>query len=651
MPDHNVVVSMPAQVFTLARRFGAAVGGAIYVGKVDTDPYLIQNRIPVYIENEDGSFLEIQQPVYINAAGNPSYQGRVIKMLVDGAYSMKIFDSFGVEQYYFTNVMKFDPDQFSARLASYTDGAGDALVGVKQPFPSAVGMTQHDFNALYFNFAQWGVVADGTDQSAKIQKALDEIPNGSTIELPRGSINIGQGNIQITKGVRIKGSGFSQASSGLVVAHTSNPHFKAVSVNNVMLENIYFDSSVTRTNGKYLDFVTCHRFTVQGCFFWNFDLVVDFNGGTEINFVRCEGFTNVGGTGRGVMWFGKQNYTGSINLLGCYFKIPDEVQLLPEFGVRFGYIDVAYIDGSTTIIRCGHDVEIVPGSGQFAHLIKIVGGILDVATGGLFVQPTGGADVEVELIGSYSTGMTTGSWIFDATNGEITANITGGQIFSNGSGAGAIDVIGAGAYVNINGTMFANNQLALHGSAGCTIACRNASFGDFLNTAGNQFPFAFDSTVKGVLEHCTFRNNLNPGTNLSPTMKVWNNFGVSDWKDYVPTVVATGGMITTSVVRSASYKVSKEEVTINVAVEIVANGTGSGQIDIGLPAGYGATQTATGQGIRIGSNGKALIGDIQQDRPNQIRVRQYDGTYPLQNNGSVATGDTFTMSITYRIAP
>ncbi|HAH9890142.1 TPA: hypothetical protein HIF14_004583, partial [Escherichia coli] len=34
----NVVVSMPSQLFTMARSFKAVANGKIYIGKIDADP-------------------------------------------------------------------------------------------------------------------------------------------------------------------------------------------------------------------------------------------------------------------------------------------------------------------------------------------------------------------------------------------------------------------------------------------------------------------------------------------------------------------------------------------------------------------------------------------------------------------------------------
>ncbi len=59
----NVLVSMPSQLFTMARSFKAVANGKIYIGKIDTDPVNPENQIQVYVENEDGSHVPVSQPI------------------------------------------------------------------------------------------------------------------------------------------------------------------------------------------------------------------------------------------------------------------------------------------------------------------------------------------------------------------------------------------------------------------------------------------------------------------------------------------------------------------------------------------------------------------------------------------------------------
>jgi len=113
----NVVVSMPSQLFTLARSFKAAANGRIYIGKIDTDPTIPENQIQVYLENEDGSLVPMAQPIMINAGGYPVYSGQIAKFVTVQGHSMAVYDGYGAQQFYFPNVLKYDPDQLRQQLS------------------------------------------------------------------------------------------------------------------------------------------------------------------------------------------------------------------------------------------------------------------------------------------------------------------------------------------------------------------------------------------------------------------------------------------------------------------------------------------------------------------------------------------------------
>ncbi|MDW6329266.1 phage head-binding domain-containing protein [Escherichia coli] len=121
MPEqlYNVVVSQPSQLFTLARSFKANANGKIYIGKIDTDPVNPENQIQVYVENEDGSHVPVSQPIIINAAGYPVYNGQIAKFVTVQGHSMAVYDAYGAQQFYFPNVLKYDPDQ----SLKYVEGA------------------------------------------------------------------------------------------------------------------------------------------------------------------------------------------------------------------------------------------------------------------------------------------------------------------------------------------------------------------------------------------------------------------------------------------------------------------------------------------------------------------------------------------------
>ncbi|EHW1680313.1 hypothetical protein K2805_001969 [Salmonella enterica] len=112
----NVVVSNPRPIFTDSRTFRAVANGHIYIGKIDTDPVNPENQIPVYIENEDGTHVQIAQPLVINSAGKIVYNGQLVKIVTVQGHSMAIYDAYGSQVDYISNVLKYDPDQLELRL-------------------------------------------------------------------------------------------------------------------------------------------------------------------------------------------------------------------------------------------------------------------------------------------------------------------------------------------------------------------------------------------------------------------------------------------------------------------------------------------------------------------------------------------------------
>ncbi|MEY0031231.1 phage head-binding domain-containing protein, partial [Providencia rettgeri] len=126
----NVVVSMPSQQFTLARKFQAASNGKIYIGKIDTDPTIPENQIQVYLENEDGSTIPVAQPLIIGVGGYPVYNGQIAKYVTVEGHSMAVYDSYGAQQFYYPNVLKYDPDLFKEQLK---EPDGSSLITYTNP--------------------------------------------------------------------------------------------------------------------------------------------------------------------------------------------------------------------------------------------------------------------------------------------------------------------------------------------------------------------------------------------------------------------------------------------------------------------------------------------------------------------------------------
>ncbi|GAB3401192.1 hypothetical protein GCM10027361_01010 [Erwinia aphidicola] len=135
----NVVVSMPNQLFTQARAFKSVTNGSVYIGKIDTDPTIPANQIQVYIENETGGYTPVSQPLSINSGGYPVYNGQITKFVTVEGHSMAVYDSYGAQQFYFPNVLGYDPDQLEKRLPEML--AEYELAEFKRKYSFAAGGT------------------------------------------------------------------------------------------------------------------------------------------------------------------------------------------------------------------------------------------------------------------------------------------------------------------------------------------------------------------------------------------------------------------------------------------------------------------------------------------------------------------------------
>lgn len=75
-------------------------GGEMFFGIPSQDPEIAANQKRVYLIQEDGTVLPIDQPVKLSAGGVASYNGSPAKLAVDGEFSWKVLDKNGAQVYY-----------------------------------------------------------------------------------------------------------------------------------------------------------------------------------------------------------------------------------------------------------------------------------------------------------------------------------------------------------------------------------------------------------------------------------------------------------------------------------------------------------------------------------------------------------------------
>lgn len=119
----TLAIGAPYSPFIDPYTFRPVFNGFIYIGSVDKDPTDPLNRIPVSVEEEDGSLIEVSQPLRTNAAGFPVYNGKVVKFVTGSTFSMVVLSSLGVQLFYIPNVYKLNPTQGIYQFAgAYENG-------------------------------------------------------------------------------------------------------------------------------------------------------------------------------------------------------------------------------------------------------------------------------------------------------------------------------------------------------------------------------------------------------------------------------------------------------------------------------------------------------------------------------------------------
>lgn len=409
----NVVVSNPRPIFTESRSFKAVANGKIYIGQIDTDPVNPANQIPVYIENEDGSHVQIAQPLIINAAGKIVYNGQLVKIVTVQGHSMAIYDAWGSQVDYIDNVLRYDPDRLRQDLLSPDENLGDALITVKYPSPLSTLRTQHDKNKDVISVKDFGAKCDGvTDDTDAIQNAINAMPTGGKLNIPGGQWVIVNGVLSVDSGIIIEGDNTTlKKTSG-----TSSEFFyindSGVTLSNLILTGVGYATSDVNTYAINVT-VPADRFTAK-------DLKIrEVYAGIKIlstiftiDSVEVNHFAQIG------THVDQSGNVDGIGIFHNYITTP-AIGSSPYAGIKLEHA-VGILVSDSEIIGCNSGIACDSGNGKFVTSLKIDNTYLDSSiSAGFAIYSNGGYAQRIVISDSWLSGTSSGPGFRAFDNAKI----------------------------------------------------------------------------------------------------------------------------------------------------------------------------------------------------------------------------------------
>ena len=193
--------------------------GQIYVGQPDLDPTVVINQKQLNVIEENGTVVPVAQPFVLSAGGVPVYNGKPVRLDVDGNYSIKILSKLGAQVYYIENVFEGQPvteallindlsqaydfttvAAYKASAIAFPAGKRIYLADRKADFVVISGTgTANNYNVIAstglsqsiswvhkqpLNLGEWGAVG-GIDIAPIIRAAQDLLTKGGQILIPQ----------------------------------------------------------------------------------------------------------------------------------------------------------------------------------------------------------------------------------------------------------------------------------------------------------------------------------------------------------------------------------------------------------------------------------------------------------------------------------
>lgn len=366
-------LEMPVHSFFMGRFLKNAEGGEVYVCTKNTPADQMKNEanfLTVYKEEESGEHTAIRQPIILNQAGLPVVDGSVAKILCPSEYALAVYDAYGVQQFYFQNVLKYDPDQLKQLLQS-DEGAAhigtnsgknlqEELFAIKNeiyqdpltswPFGGTLKIKQGVYDIAsplvldYGNYDAAFIGSPGVRAHYEGENMAETIFNCQVadfnLKMLGDTVGATQrvhaydylGNITLkgsatSYGLLVTDKAYTKLENIVSYGHTNGEGLRTDAVLTSELDNVYLEGNsigwriLNSSEWSELNAITVNRLTASGNTRWGI-LGDRWGAGTTINSLTCEGNGIAGSDSTGGMNISVNglNGSGAVVLNNPYFE-------------------------------------------------------------------------------------------------------------------------------------------------------------------------------------------------------------------------------------------------------------------------------------------------------------------------------------------
>jgi hypothetical protein len=363
-----------------------------------------------------------------------SSRGEATLFLGAGAYTMVLKTAAGA-----TIWSTDDQESISATLEG-TDGSA-AINWTQIGANSTLRTVESKLREVAMSITdKGGVMDDSTDCLTAFNRCHTSLPSpGGIIHVPAGTCRVsGAFDTYTSKRIRIIGEG-----KGVSIIKTTSATANVVTMDVAYcgVEAVSFESTVTRTNGSYINITkNCSHATIR-----DFYMDAGFYGitGTCVNDVIIQDGTvfNTAANGIGIRLIGDGVTPAGNSIRLDNVTMSGSANDATRIGIQItgvGDVNITNCD----IIRHGNNLSITPGNGELATAIYCLNTYFDSATNGVWIVPTGtGTATQNHFIGCWMGSNTGTGVVLGATgtvsghefiNCEIVSNSTRGVLIDGG---------------------------------------------------------------------------------------------------------------------------------------------------------------------------------------------------------------------------